>query len=146
MSPPKPAGKGCPTPRQLTFARSYLWTGSAAEAARAAGYTGRYAAQAGYKLLMRAGTQAALAELMELERVHLRRQVLRALKRVREVVQPQDVPLAILERMAVLLADLMELGGLANEPTYRALAAWLAQAKARPRLRRLPPLDWRQTA
>ncbi len=45
-----------PTDRQDDFAVVYIETGNAAEAAREAGYRGRFAAQAGYKLLNRPGT------------------------------------------------------------------------------------------
>lgn len=124
-----------PTPRQLTFARSYLWTGSAAKAAREAGYTGRFAAQAGYKLLKRAGTRAAINELLELERTCLRRQVLRGIRKVDAAVRGTQDSLPSLDTHAALVVWLMQRMGLDEERSCRALTYWVHITG--PRLRKM---------
>jgi|GEM_PF-4574981 len=124
-----------PTPLQLAFARAYLWTGSAAEAARTAGYTGRFPAQAGYKLLKRVGTRAAINELLELERLNLRKYILRGLSKTQAAARPHETALRTLDFYAGLVASMMRLIGLGEERSCKVLAYWARETS--PRLRRL---------
>ena len=62
-----------PTRRQREFVIAYIAIGKAAEAAREAGYRGRYAAQAGYKLLRRKGTRTEFQYWDRLQRGEMKR-------------------------------------------------------------------------
>jgi hypothetical protein len=128
------SGHKIPTPLQRTFAHAYLTTGSAAKAARAAGYSGRFAAQAGYKLLKRAGTRVALNELIEMERINLRKYILRGLRKVEGAVRAPENPLHTLDAYAGLVVYIMRLMGLAEERACQVLGYWLKVES--PQLRR----------
>src|SRR5437867_6033477 len=108
--------RGRSTLRQRTFARAYLETGCAATAARAAGYVGRYAAQAGYKLLHRKGVQTEVKRRLRVERLLLRRDLRRGVQRVREALDrldiPRDAPTQVLEQGAGPLVRAMHALGL----------------------------------
>ena len=129
------------TPRQRTFVSAYLTTGCAAKAARAAGYDGQYAAQAGYKLLRkRKGTKEHFERTIRLERLVLRRNVRRALRCIDRLVEPKDVPLRALERVVGPLVEALRAIGLSDDPACRALVKRLELKP--PNWRRLYRLPW----
>ena len=72
------------------------------------------------------------------ERINLRRHVLAGLNKVRLMVQPLDVSLATLDLHAGLMASLMRLMGLRDDPTCQVLVSWVQRGSRR--LRRLGPL------
>ena len=130
-----------PTPRQRRFVLAYLTTGCAAKAARVAGYDGKYAAQAGYKLLRkRKGTTALVERVLRLERLLLRRDLLRGLRRVQRVLVPKDAPTEIAARALGPLVELLRHLDLGDDPACRALVQRLERKP--PKLRRLTWLPW----
>ena len=129
------------THRQRDFFVAYLRTGCAAKAARAAGYRGRYAAQAGYKLLRcRVGTSALFTFWSALAHAHLRRDILRSLRCVSRAVLAGDLALSRLDRALVPLTALMAELGLGEESSVQPLTR--RQSDDSPRWRRRYSLPW----
>ena len=130
-----------PTPRQRAFARAYLETGCAAEAARLAGYEGFYAPQAGYKLLrLRASTGAYIERLIRFDRLLLRRDLLRALRRIERAVRSSNLSPGVLRRAAGPLSDALWAVGLGHDVGCNALLRRLRRNP--PNLRRFYALPW----
>jgi hypothetical protein len=137
--------EGRTTPRQREFARAYLATGNAAEAARAAGYHGVHARQAGYKFLRRPTVQVLLWDAVDhswlVGRVTLRRVLLRALRRLAGAVLRGRVSLYALVGAGQHVHDAMAQLGLGADPAGQQLRASLATERAR--LRQLATLEER---
>ncbi len=131
------------TDRQRKFVLAYLGSGCAARAARAAGYRGRYAAQAGYKLLRRRkGTMVLVERLLRLKRLIFRRDLLRGLRRVQRVLEPKDAPAEVTARALGPLVELLRHLGLEDDPICQRLVRRLESKP--PNFRRLRPLPWEE--
>ena len=131
------------TRRQQDFVIAYYETGCAAEAARAAGYKGKYAAQAGYKLLRkRKGVRAEFEYWERLASLYLRRQVRRALLLVRRAAADRKVPVGALERLAGPLAEALQKLGMSEDRSCRFLMTRARCIPVQPR--RLYPLPWEE--
>ncbi len=130
-----------PTHRQRVFARAYLETGCAAEAARLAGYEGFYAPQAGYKLLrLRLGTGPHIERLVRFDRLLLRRDLLRALRRIQRVLAPRDAPLRVLKGALGPIVHAVRCLGIDRDPACQPLVHRLGRRP--PNLRRFYRLPW----
>ena len=108
-----------------------------------AGYRGRYAPQAGYKLLRRRkGTASLVARVLRLERLLLRRDLLRALLRVQRVLEPKDAPNEVTARAIGPLVELLRHLGLGEDPVCQKLVRRLESKP--PNWRRLRLLPWEE--
>ncbi len=132
---PSAVSEGRTTPRQREFARAYLATGNAAEAAREAGYRGVHARQAGYKFLRRPTVQVLLWDAVDrswlVGAVTLRRVLLRALRRVVGAILRGRVSLYPLVGAGQHLHDAMAKLELGADPAGQQLRDHLATERAR---------------
>lgn len=131
-----------PAGRHRDFATAYTLTGCAAKAAREAGYIGRYAAQAGYKLLARPAVVSEIQRLHRLDRLALRAAILRVLVRVRQALVRGQFPQPVRRQAGETALALAQAVGLAEDASCQALAQWLEHP--RPPLRRLYRREWEE--
>ena len=129
-----------PSRRQRDFALAYLETGCAAKAARAAGYKGRYAAQAGYKLLKRPGTITEIRYWKRLEQRSFRASLMRVMRRVSRLLAHKNLPLKDQRNAAEPLLRLARALGMASDPACEVLQQKLQRKP--PNLRRHYRREW----
>lgn len=142
MNPAHKLSNRRPSRRQREFAITFVLTGNAAKAAREAGYKGRYAAQAGYKMLNRPGTIERILYWQRLERLVLRANLLRALVTLRCIVERKETPLRTQREAGLHLLQAARVLGVAHDPACQALTLRL-QHKL-PQWRRLCPRSWEE--